>query len=89
MSDRVAAGTDRPCGTRRCPVNVAVVVVGLAILLALALAVGILRAEEISQEGAWRRIATARRRIHEEEERLRELDEALDRCRNCPFRPDR
>ena len=69
--------------------NVAVVAIGLAILLALALAIGTLRADEISQEGAWRRIATARRRIHEEEQRLRELDEALDRCRNCPFRPAR
>ena len=66
--------------------NEVVAVVGIAVLLALAVAIGILRAEEIAQENAWRRIAAARRRIHEAELRLRALEAAYDRCRNCPFR---
>jgi hypothetical protein len=68
--------------------NVAIVAGGLAVLLAFTFAIGILRAEEISQEVAWRRIAAERRRIHEEEQRLRELCAGIDWCRNCPFRSD-
>jgi hypothetical protein len=58
-----------------------VIVGGLLLLLGLALLIG--RVEASARDGAWRRIADARRLLHERE---RELLDCLNsaECRDCP-----
>ena len=64
-----------------------VIVIGLALLTVLAVTIGrITRDGYGGTERAWRAIAAERRRIWEEHQRIRQLHDELDRCRDCPFR---
>lgn len=58
------------------------IITGIALLVLLAMAVGVLRAEE----RASRDIARSRRHNWEERRRTQELLEAMEKCRDCPFR---
>ncbi len=67
--------------------NIAVIVGGLALLVLLALVIGLMNADERgARNRAWRGIARERRHNWEERRRNRELRESLDCCRDCPFR---
>ncbi|HEY0816194.1 MAG TPA: hypothetical protein VGE11_23205, partial [Pseudonocardia sp.] len=63
-----------------------VVLPGLVVLGALAWVIG--RVDADARDGAWRRIAAARRHLHEQE---RDLWECLtgDACPDCPLRRHR
>lgn len=64
-----------------------VIVFGVVLLVALALAVGLAGAADRRSAGrAWRAIAHERRQIWEERQRNREILDGLERCRYCPFR---
>jgi hypothetical protein len=67
--------------------DVGVVVVGLAVLLLLAVAVGLRKQDEgLARERAWREIAEERRRNWEERRHLEDLRTDLELCRDCPYR---
>jgi hypothetical protein len=65
--------------------NLAVALIGVAVLLVLTVVVGLARAID-GNASAWRAIAAERRRAWEERQRLRQLAEHLDLCRDCPLR---
>jgi hypothetical protein len=63
--------------------DLSLIVAGIALLLLLACAAGGLQAEE----RAWRDVAEARRRNGEARQRVHELLDSFEKCRDCPFRP--
>ena len=64
---------------------------GLALLVLLAVLVGLSNAaDRQSQSSAWRRIAAARKEISEEWRRLELASKRINACARCPFRrPDK
>jgi hypothetical protein len=61
-----------------------IIVIGLGLLIALALIMG--SVDSIARSGAWRRIADARRDLHDEELRLLACRTG-PRCPDCPLGP--
>lgn len=62
-------------------VDMVVIGGGLAVILGIAWVLG--RTDTAAQDDAWRRIAQARRRLHERERELLEFLDG-DQCRRCP-----
>ena len=58
------------------------IVAGLALLIALAWLIGKVDAD--ARNGAWRRIASSRRELHEKEQRLVDCLSGA-RCPDCPI----
>jgi len=58
------------------------IVAGLALLVALAWLIG--RVDAVARDGAWRRIASSRRQLHEKEQRLLTCLSG-ERCAHCPI----
>lgn len=71
----------------RAEMDLTVTLIGLAVLVGLAVIIGLAQsADRGARNRAWRGIAAERRRCWEERQRLQQLTETIQRCRNCPFR---
>jgi hypothetical protein len=67
--------------------NFAVALAGLAVLVGVAVVIGLAQVVDSDSRGrAWRGIAAERRRSQEERRQLQQLAEAIEWCRDCPFR---
>ncbi|WP_214402898.1 hypothetical protein [Pseudonocardia lacus] len=63
------------------------ILIGVVLLALLAGAIGLRsRDESVHRDRAWREIATERRRIWEERQRLEDLLESVDLCEECAHR---
>jgi hypothetical protein len=68
--------------------SIGLIVVGVALLVVVAVVIGLAQREErIARDRTWREIAHERRELWEERRRLEALVAELAMCRGCPLRP--
>lgn len=67
--------------------DLGLITLGVVVLVALAVAIGAAQAADRSaRTDGWRKLAEGRRRNWEDRERVREMWDDFDRCRDCPYR---
>ena len=67
--------------------DLGLITIGVMVLVALAVAIGAAQAADRSaRTDGWRKLAEGRRRNWEEQKRVHELWDEINRCRDCPYR---